>query len=281
MKGRKNLVLTTNTLILPILWTSAQKEVSSDLKYEPSLTSLKTNPCSSPLKELYNAQPFRELLGSSPNFPTVTTGLASAGTPLPLLHSSTGRIPANNCPYQKKKSQQALRLQDMNICTVNSAPKETLVQPGKRHLTCLPRKTTPMPLQTNTYENLPCTSTDQLFTKIKKLNFWDWNPWEMHWYWGRCKFFLDYSETLPSLQREDLTPCPGCRGRKTAVCNQSVTHYFLFMPENTVSFFLHTPLLTALSVFNNPFCSENLRRSFHHSTALDFSPGQKSQHSRL
>lgn len=40
------------------------------------------------------------------------------------------------------------------------------------------------------------------------------------------------------------------------------------MPENTVSFFLNTPLLTALSIFNDLFCSENLRRSFHHSSSL-------------
>lgn len=125
--------------------------------------------------------------------------------PPPSTFIQFRRIPANNCSYQKKKSQQALRLQDMNICTVNLAPRETLVQPGKRHLTCLPRKATPMPLQTNTYENLPCTPTDQLFTKIKKWNFWDWNPWEMHWYWGRCKFFLDYSETLSGLQRDRIS----------------------------------------------------------------------------
>lgn len=276
MKVRKNLVLTTNTVILPILWTSAQKEVSSDLTCEPSLTSLETNPCSSPLKEFYNAQPFRELLGSSPNFPTVAIGFASARSPLPLLHSSTKRIPANNCPYQKKKSQQALRLQDMNICTANSAPKETLVQPGKRHLTCLPRKATAMPLQTNTYENLPCTSTDQLFTKIKKLNFWNWIPWEMHWYWGRCKFF-------PGLLRN--SPWPPKRGfhslswlqRQENSSVQPVCNSLLYARKHSFLFPQRSPSHSTFH-FQRPFLFRK-SQTFISSllfTALEFLPGQKS-----
>lgn len=265
-KVRKNLVFTTNTLILPILWASAQKEVSSDLPCKPSLTPLKTHPCSSPLKERYSAQPLRELLGSSPNFPSwnlpmVTTGFASEGSLPPLLHSSTRRIPANNCSYQKKKSQQALRLRDVNICTVNSAPRETLVQPGKRHLTCLPRKTTPMPLQTNTYKNLPFTLTDQLFTKIKKWNFWDWNFWEMHWYWGRCKFFLDYSETLSGLQRDGISlpvlvaEAGKQNGSVQPVCNFttfSLCQKAQFPFSSTIPFSYHSPFSTTPSVQKIP-----------------------------
>lgn len=221
----------------------------------------------------------------------VTTGFASAGSSLPLLHSSTRRIPANNCSYQKKKSQQALRLQDMNICTVNSAPRETLVQPGKRHLTCLPRKATPMPLQTNTYKNLLCTSTDQLFTKIRKWNFWDWNLCEMHWYGGRCKFFLDSwkmqviqklslasKETgfhsLSSLLRQE---------NRAAACNQSVTSLLsLYARKHSFLFPQHSPSHTTFH-FQRPFLFRKCQ-TFISSllfSALDFSPGEKSQRVRL
>lgn len=124
---------------------------------------------------------------------------------LPPLHSSSMGIPANNCSYQKKKSQQALRLQDMNICTVNPAPRATLVRPGKRHLTCLPRKTTP--LQTNTDKNLPCTPKDQLFTEIKQQILL------------RNELILRKTQVSPGLFRTsfwpqkslDFTPCPSCR----------------------------------------------------------------------
>lgn len=71
-------------------------------------------------------------------------------------------------------------------------------------------------------------------------------------------------------KRRDFTSCPGCRGRKTE--RQRATslqlHYFLFMPESTVSFFLNNPLLIPLSIFNDPFCSENPRRSFHCSSSV-------------
>lgn len=40
------------------------------------------------------------------------------------------------------------------------------------------------------------------------------------------------------------------------------------MPEDTVSFFLNDPLLTPLSIFNDPFCSENPRHSFHCSSSV-------------
>lgn len=114
-----------------------------------------------------NTQPFGELLGSFPDLPSwgLPMGCFSRAL-LPLLHSSSMGIPANDCSYQNQNSEQALGLQDTNICTVNAAPRATLVQPGKRHLTCLPRKTTP--LQTNTHKSLPCTPKDQLFTEIKQ-----------------------------------------------------------------------------------------------------------------
>lgn len=87
------------------------------------------------------------------------------------------------------------------------------------------------------------------------------------WIPGRCKLFRNF---LWPPKRQDFTPCPRCWGRKTE--QQRATslslHYFLFMPENTVSFFLNTPLLTLLSIFNDPFCSENVRRSFHHSSSV-------------
>lgn len=211
-----------------------------------------------------------------PTFPPETflclqQGLfASEGSPLPLLHSSSKRIPANNCSYQKRKSQQALRLQDMNICTVNLAPRETLVQPGKRHLTCLPRKATPMPLQTNTYKNLPCTSTDQLLAKIKKWNFLVWNLWEMHWYeedasfsWITQKLSLASKETgFPSLswlQRQE---------NRAAAYNQSVTSLFsLHARKQSFLFPQHSPSHTTFH-FQQPLLFGKSQMFIYHSSSV-------------
>lgn len=232
------------------------------------------------------AQPFGELPESSLNFPSwnlpiLTKGIASAESSSPPLPSSSMGIPANNCSYQKKKSQQALSLQDTNICIVNPAPRATLVQPGKRHLTCLARKTTP-----HHFKQI-LTRTCHVHLRINySLKLSSEYFREMNWYWGRWKFLLGYSETPSGLKRAViLLPVPAAERQenRAALCTQSVT--------------LPPSLYTRKCIFPFPwrspshsaFCSQRpflLRKSqtFISSllfSSLDFSPGPKSQHIRL
>lgn len=225
------------------------------------------------------AQPFGQLPGSSPDFPSwnlpiLTKGIASAGSSSPPLSSSMG-IPANNCSYQKKKSQQALRLQDMNICTVNPAPRATLVQLGKRHLTCLPRKTTPHHFK----QTLRRTCCVHLWTNYS-LKLSSEYFWEMNWYWERCKFLLGYWETPSGLKRAGISfSVPAAEaGNRTAVCTQSVTSLPSLYTRKCSFLFPQRSPSHATFRFQCPFL---LRKSqmFISSllfSALDFSPGPKS-----
>lgn len=140
LKVRKNLALTTNTLILPILGTSAQKEVPSDLTREPNLTPLTTNPCSSPLRELHNVQLFRELLGSSPNFsswnfPVLTTGFVCFR-----------RVPPPPSTFiQQENSSQQLLLSKKEVSASSEVARHEYLycEFGSKRNTCPARKEAP------------------------------------------------------------------------------------------------------------------------------------------
>lgn len=222
LKVRKNLALTTNTLILPILGTSAQKEVPSDLTCKPSLTPVKTNPCSSPLRELCNVQLFRELLGSSPNFscwnfPVLTTGFVCFRRVPP---------PPSTFIHQENSSQQLL-LSKKEVSASSWGCKTWIfvlwIWLQEKHLSSQERGTWPAcpgkPHQCHFKQILTRTCRVHLQTNYSqklRSEIFQSETFEKCIDMRKMQVFPGLlRNSLWPPKRQDFPPCPGCRGRKT------------------------------------------------------------------
>lgn len=200
-------------------------------------------------------------------------------------------LPPSASILHGNSSQQLLRpKKEVSASSEVARHKYLHCQSSSKSNTCPARKEAPdLPaqenhttaLQTNTYKNLPCTSTDQLFTKTQQ-----WIISEINWYWGRCKFLLGYSETPYGFKRAGISlPVLAAERQENCavVCTQSVTSLPSLYTRKCSFIFPQRSSSHATFNFQRPFL---LRKSQTFIllllfSALDFSPGRKSQHIRL